>query len=209
MFKVSLVQPNFPQGPKSKNAYYLPYSVGVLWAYAKQFSEVTDSWMLDELIFQREPINEVAERLAQSHLVGFSTYIWNRQYNYQVARKVKQLNPSCVIVFGGPEPEITNPDIFKKHPFMDLVVQSEGEKTFHQILLKFADKDFPSIPGLLINNNQEVLNTGYPNRIDDLETIPSPYLSGIFDDLVKKHPAIVWNVILETNRGCPYQCILS
>lgn len=206
MFKVSLVQPNFPQGPKSKNAYYLPYSVGVLWAYAKQFSEVTDCWTLDELIFQREPINEVAERLAKSHLVGFSTYIWNRQYNYQVARKVKQLNPSCVIVFGGPEPEITNPDIFKKYPFMDLVVQSEGEKTFHQILLKFADKDFSSIPGLLINNNQEVINTGYPNRIDDLETIPSPYLSGIFDDLVKKHPTIEWNVILETNRGCPYQC---
>jgi len=49
MFKVSLVQPNFPQGPKSKNAYYLPYSVGVLWAYAKQFSEVTDQWELGEL----------------------------------------------------------------------------------------------------------------------------------------------------------------
>ena len=27
--KILLVQPNFSQGPKELNAYYLPYSIGV------------------------------------------------------------------------------------------------------------------------------------------------------------------------------------
>jgi hypothetical protein len=43
-------------------------------------------------------------------------------------------------------------------------------------------------------------------RMDTLSGVPSPYIAGIFDDLVKKYPDYYWNVTLETNRGCPYQC---
>ena len=32
MKKISFVSPNFQQGPKEFNAYYLPYSPAVLWA---------------------------------------------------------------------------------------------------------------------------------------------------------------------------------
>jgi hypothetical protein len=39
-YKSAWVQPNFQQGPKELNAYYLPYSAGVIWSYA-----VTDSWV--------------------------------------------------------------------------------------------------------------------------------------------------------------------
>jgi hypothetical protein len=34
--KISFVQVNFSVGPKEKNAYYLPYSVGVLFKYAEK-----------------------------------------------------------------------------------------------------------------------------------------------------------------------------
>jgi putative methyltransferase len=44
-----------------------------------------------------------------------------------LARKLKEINPECIIIFGGPELPITKKDIFKKLPFIDAVIKSEGE----------------------------------------------------------------------------------
>ena len=45
---VSFVNPNFQQGPKEYNAYYLPYSPGVLWSYVSQFKAIDDNFQLGE-----------------------------------------------------------------------------------------------------------------------------------------------------------------
>ena len=51
---ISFVQPNFQQGPKEFNAHYLPYSVGVLWAYANQFDSIKNNYQLEDLIWKRD-----------------------------------------------------------------------------------------------------------------------------------------------------------
>ena len=48
--KISFVNPNFQQGPKEFNAYYLPYSPGIIWSYAKQFDIINDNFELDAFI---------------------------------------------------------------------------------------------------------------------------------------------------------------
>ena len=111
---ISLVQPNFQQGPKEFNAHYLPYSVGVLWAYVNQFDSIKINYQLEDLIWRRDSIEDTANKLAKCSIVGFSTYVWNKNYNYALARRVKELNPNCMIFFGGPELPITKNDIFKK-----------------------------------------------------------------------------------------------
>ncbi len=40
----------------------------------------------------------------------------------------------------------------------------------------------------------------------DLSELPSPFLNGIFDNIVKKNPSEKWIGLWETNRGCPFQC---
>ena len=204
--KISLVQPNFQQGPKELNSYYLPYSVGVIWSYAAKFEEITNQFELDVLIWQREDLDETAERLATSDIVGFSTYIWNRNYNYALAKRIKEKNPDCLIILGGPEPPITKLDMFEHLPFVDLVVKQEGEITFKRILDHYKTKDFENISGLVINKNLEAVDTGMPERISELAELPSPYTTGVFDKLVAENPIIEWNATLETNRGCPFQC---
>jgi hypothetical protein len=84
-------------------------------------------------------------------------------------------------IFGGPEPAITDPELFRKEPFMDLVICYEGEITFKRVLEHFETKDWESVPGLLINRNGEAVKTQDAERIESLEQVPSPYLSGIFD----------------------------
>ena len=203
--KISFVQPNFQQGPKEFNAYYLPYSAGIILSYAFTSEKIKESWELDQLIWRREPIEELAVKLSTNDLVAFSTYVWNHRYNYKLAKLIKTINPKCLIVFGGPEPAIEDPNFFHKESFIDLVIKMEGELTFKQILEQF-DSDYTHIAGLLINSSTGLINTGDPKRITELDEIPSPYLLGIFNKIILENPDIIWNATLETNRGCPYAC---
>ena len=199
---VSFVQVNFPQGPRELNAHYLPYTAGVVLAYALEHNP---NWQLGEIAWRRDPVEATAQRLCHSTVVGFSTYVWNREYNYALARRIKQLNPNCVIVMGGPEPAVADPDLFVKHPWMDLVVKLEGELVFAEVL-KHHGQDFGAIPGLVVNCDGQAVDTGNSERIQNLDQLPSPYLTGMFDHLIQQHPDVTWNATLETNRGCPYQC---
>ena len=199
---VSFVQTNFSQGPKELNAHFLPYSAGVVLAYALANNP---EWQLGELVWRRDDIESTAQRLKHCDVVGFSTYVWNREYNYRLAQRVKELNSQCLIVMGGPEPAVTNPDLFVRHPWMDAVVKLEGELIFSEIL-RCHNQNLTNIAGLVVNQNGRAVDTGDAERITDLSILPSPYLSGMFDHLVDQHPDVVWNGTLETNRGCPYQC---
>lgn len=203
---LSLVQPNFQTGPTNLNVFYLPYSVGCIWSYAVTNPVVASSYSLDQIIWHRDSVDATAEKLSNNHIVVFGTYVWNRQYNYTLSKKIKKINPNVVTIFGGPEIPIGDPDIFVKHPFMDYVVKKEGEQVFQDLLLYLANSELSMPPGLLVNQQGIAVDTGAEERIFDLSALPSPYLTGFFDKIVAEHPTVAWTATLETNRGCPYQC---
>jgi len=207
VLKFSWVQPNFQQGPKSLNAYFLPYSAGVVWSYVVSQSLIKNKFMLNHMIWRRESVTDVVNKLKDSDVVAFSTYVWNKNYNYTVAAKLKEVNPNVFIIFGGPEPPITDPDFYKRFPFIDVTVKQEGEQTLANVL---ANLDIPEklkkIKGILYNNKGETIDTGPADRIQNLDIIPSPYTSGIFDKIIEENPEVTWSATLETNRGCPYAC---
>lgn len=205
MKTVSFVNPNFQQGPKEFNAFYLPYTPGVLWSYVYQFESIQKQYKLGTFIWRRDPFDVAIEVLKDSDIIGFSTYIWNKNYNNGLAKKIKEMYPDKLIIFGGPEPPVEDRKFFKRFPYIDVCIKKEGEITLKNMLDNPKNK-WPSIPGLLINDNGNAIDTGEPERISELDTIPSPYLTGLFDDLIKQNPEITWNATLETNRGCPYAC---
>ena len=192
MLKIGLVQPNFQSGPKHLNAFYLPYSVGVLWSYAKQNKKIKDNVSRVEWVFKRDPIDVSCEKLKNCDVVFFSIYVWNKNYCYELAKQLKKLNPNILTVFGGPELPHRKPNLFLDHPYIDSIVIGEGEQAVSQILLNLID-DTPV---------EKVITT---DRIRDLN-FPSPYLDGSFDELMQQHPDIEWMPTLETDRGCPYKC---
>ena len=202
---ISLVQPNFRQGPGGIAAY-LPYSVGILWAYSLTNDFIKNNLKLDRLVYKRESIKELAIKLAKNDIVAFSTYVWNRNYNFTLAQKIKEINPNVFIVFGGPEPPITNPNIFLDvMPFCDVIVRGEGEYIFSSLLEKhIKNEDYSNDTGLLINLNGKCKDTGAGERINELDSVPSPYLTGVFDSILPLEKE--WNAVIETNRGCPYKC---
>lgn len=189
------------------NIYFLPYSVGCVWAYVVAQPELTDAYVLDQIVWRRDPIDQLAQQLSNNHMVMFSTYIWNRNYNYALARKIKQINPQVITVFGGPEPMYNDVNFFRTHPYVDYVIKREGELVMAQLMQALlTHTPAQQVPGLIMNLNGQHTDTGNATRIDDLALMPSPYLTGVFDQLLAQHPEISWNASLETNRGCPYQC---
>jgi tRNA A37 methylthiotransferase MiaB len=201
--RLNLVQVNFAQGPRELNAFYLPYSAGVLWSYAASIPAVAASWELNQLAWRRDTIDDVYKQLADCDVIGFSSYIWNKNYNYELARQIKAYNPRCTIVFGGPEPAIERKDLFQLHPYIDVVVKKEGEIAFANILQHGAG---PQVRGIMQNDNGQAVDRGDAPRITHLDQIPSPYTTGVFDRIIAENPEVTWNSTLETNRGCPYQC---
>jgi radical SAM superfamily enzyme YgiQ (UPF0313 family) len=204
-YSISLIQPNFRQGPGGIAAY-LPYSVGILWSYCQTRDFIRENVELDLMVWKREPIEELAHKLSKNDMIAFSTYVWNRNYNFKLAQRVKEINPNVFILFGGPEPPITKKDIFSKYmPFCDVVIRGEGEYIFADLVEKYLQgKDYTKQMGLLINKEGKVQDNGPGQRINDLDEVPSPYLTGIFDKILPYEKE--WNTVLETNRGCPYKC---
>lgn len=203
----SWVQPHYRQGAKIFNNYYLPYSAGILWTYVQQFEHLRDQYTLGEVIWKREPINDVLDRLKDSDIVGFSTYIWNNEYNTFVARELKKINPNVYIIFGGPQPSHSDPKVFEKNPYMDCIVTKEGEVVLKEVLENMHDiEKMKTVKGIILNYNGEAIDTGDAERIHDLDSVPSPYLSGFFDKMMADNPDHNWSVVFEPDRGCPYQC---
>ena len=201
MKTISLIQPNFPMSIDN-DKFFLPYSAGAVWSYLDSFND--NKYSLNQLVFNRDPVEKLAHRLAGDEIVGFSTYMWNRQYNLTLAKRLKEISPNTVIVFGGPEMEILDYKFFERFPFIDMHVVNEGELTFKSIVDNLDDWD--SIPNIIYNNKGKTINTHPGLRIMDLKSLPSPYLTGVFDKLIHSHPEYSFIATFETNRGCPYQC---
>lgn len=204
MYKIGFAQVNYSIGPRSFGGYFLPYSVGVLISYLKQTGI---KFEIIDILFKRDPINEAVKKLSQADVVAFSTYVWNKEYNYTLAKRLKELNSNIVTVFGGPELPVNDIQIFKKHPYIDIIVELEGEIAFSEIIKNLKNPtNLKNISGILINQNKIPIRGKSPNRIDHVDVIPSPYLTGVFDSLIKNFPNVKWAMTLETNRGCPYAC---
>ena len=72
MKNVYLIQPNFPIAPGETHEYYFPYSVGAIWAYAVQSDIVRNTFTVADIVFKREPVDDVLDRIVDPVVCAFS-----------------------------------------------------------------------------------------------------------------------------------------
>ena len=115
-------------------------------------------------------------------LVGFTTFAWNIERSLYIAEILKsRLN--TIIVFGGPE--ITPDNNLAKAPFVDHYIYGEGESVFTNLLRTLSGTS------LKMQNCKKSIA---------FVTSSSPYVSNLLE------PGIENLMLLESQRGCPYQC---
>jgi putative methyltransferase len=190
---------------------YLPY----MWAILKSHWE--RNCTEDNTYEWLDPIwwNDMPELLLEPYrgqtidVLGLSCYTWNWYVQCKIAAMVKADNPECLVIAGGPEPDYKDPEFFNKHPYIDMVAVKDGEITFSKILAKLArqDRNFLDVGGLYMpGNNGRHVHTG-PAEVP-LVFDYSPYVeqTDYYERLIKQHKGFCFDVIIETNRGCPYGC---
>jgi radical SAM superfamily enzyme YgiQ (UPF0313 family) len=162
-------------------------------------------------------------------IVLFSNFMWNSELHDAVGAAVKRFSPQSIVVHGGPSVprnEAMCSDYFAARPYLDIAARGEADAGLTDMLTAlaaatdwrrpgdslsgvagFSVRAAPGTPevvhGLLHGVPRDVLHNPSRGRTENLDDLPSPYLTGFFDDPERRQ---WWSATLETNRGCPYGC---
>ena len=191
--------------------FYLPYSIGLLYAYTLHNTKKKDKFKFNDIIYKRLNLDECLNNLKDCDVVLFSTYVWNERISLEIAKNLKKKDSTKYIVFGGPsvpDNKYGNAEKFlRDNPFIDVAIHQEGERSIHKILEEFPNNNLKDTPNIsFIDDKGKYNSNSILPRLRDFDNCPSPYLVGIFDDLIKKNPNEKWLASWETNRGCPFSC---
>ncbi|MGW7514204.1 KedN5 family methylcobalamin-dependent radical SAM C-methyltransferase [Streptomyces sp. NPDC054796] len=160
------------------------------------------------------PVNEMTRAIFNEEVpdvLAFSVVGWNYRNFSLLADVHKQLKPDGLTVFGGNHVSHQAQKVFRECPDVDIVVNGEGELTFRELIAAvLAHRRAPAlaaVSGLSYRTSgQDFSTTPERARIDDLDIIPSPFLTGAIPLLDEKGTFPYEFALMETNRGCPYRC---
>ncbi len=201
MKNIYFVQANNVYG-NERRSVYIPYASGCIAAYAFDDAVIKSECRLGGFIYTHEPLLQAEDKLKDPFIVAFSCSVWNYEYNKALAVRIKEKYPGCTVVFGGHN-VLRDFKSFDDCPAVDILIYREGEEAFRQIVLNLLSGDtLEDIANIAYKNGDEYIKT--KEEAFCLSEYPSPYLSGIFDDIADG--SVNFSAILETNRGCPFRC---
>lgn len=199
-----------------QNSYYryirnsVPIGMGFVAAYLKH--KFGDNVTLHQ--FRKfEEIYEAAKEY-KPDLVAFGSYSWNTQLTLKTATYIRNTFPNVLVAVGGPDvsqnTNITNQEALAYRQ-VDFYMPNEGEAPTANIVEKFLSLSDPdkvraeSLPGCISVDPEAGLPMGtvIARFEEDINNIPSPYLSGLMDRFLEN---IDYLPIIQTARGCPYRC---
>lgn len=189
--KISLVAIHTGPSPQA-----VPLANAFLKSAAKHIP--VDITLLDFFIGQSPAT--CARDIVETHpdAVGFSVYAWNRELCLDIASQLRVLLPTARLFAGGPEITADSENVLKTGAF-DFIICGEGEIPFVGLCRKMSAKlAIKDIPGLFMPGDT-IISTANPATAD-LDSIPSPYLSGTLD--AGNYPGILWQL----SRGCGFSC---
>ncbi|GAA1225943.1 hypothetical protein GCM10009665_15530 [Kitasatospora nipponensis] len=187
-------------------------TLGYLQAAAEQDPTVRDAYRFERHIHlqsaatQEQVYAEVLARLDAPYLVALTVYFWNRTQSLELATRIKQRWPDCLVMVGGNDVTHQARELFAEAPAVDILVHGEGELRFAELLSELTEPapELARINGISYRRaDGTVASTPPAQRITDLALVPSPLLSPVYSDA---DLAASWLIVYETNRGCPYSC---
>lgn len=187
-----------------------PLGLGVIARYLDK----TAGHSFDTMLFKDTDKALKAFESWQPDVLGIAQYAWNSELNLQVAAWVKEANPRCLVIAGGPNLDLLKTgrrDFFKKHAFVDLCVSYDGEIPFAETLKRVIEgepiSDIRKYPGRGIyaydSSRDDIIDSPEaPPRLDSLDVLGPLYADGVFDKFLDDgfHPFV------QTHRGCPFTC---
>src|SRR6266566_6875350 len=106
---------------------------------------------------QRE---EIVRRILASEpdVLGLSCYVWNIKQLMAVSRSIKELRPQTRIVLGGPEVGPVARSVLEAHPYVDVIVKSEGEIPFAEMIQAWGEgHSITSVLGIYFRSDDKII----------------------------------------------------
>jgi len=186
----------------------IPLNIGFLASYVEKILKGHVEIKLFNL--HKELARAINRRIP--HILAGSNYLWNSNLSYHYLAYFKSKFPDMMTVMGGPtfpDSRERRKEYLERRPLIDFYISGEGEIAFQSLVEKCLDKEMNisrvkegDISGCHYIFNDTLISGPIPERITDLDLIPSPYLNGVLDDFLSKG----FTPILQSNRGCPFSC---
>lgn len=186
-----------------------PLNIGLLASYAKKVLGNA----IEVKLFKYPDRLWSALKERPPAVLGCSNYAWNSNLSEWACEFAKSLSPQIVTVQGGtnyPFDADGQLRFLRSRPHTDFCVFYEGEIAFVNLLRRYLEvRDLASMKTEPVAGCQfispetgQLLSAPSADRIGDLDSIPSPYVTGLMDEFFDGH----LTPIVETARGCPFSC---
>lgn len=152
----------------------------------------------------------VLDKVMTADFVGLSVYTDTRFYCFDFAKKIKEVNPKCTLIVGGPHVYSLDKLILEHYPFIDVLVRGEGEETVEEII---KGKPYKDILGITWRDADGEI-TRNPDRqfMNDIDALYIDY--GLLPGMNLYKPDIEAPIDIKKlktaymieSRGCPFQC---
>ncbi len=181
-----------------------PTGLGCLAGYLRQYNNVTPE-IVDEQIqpLSGEQLEKLIAGLKEPRIVGFSLLTINCWHAYELADRIKQIDPGVLVVAGGIHATVL-PEECLSDRGIDIVVRREGERTISELVDRVQNqKSWYDLQGISYKQNGEFIHNIDRPLIQDLNEIP-PFPYELIDhnkDYYRDFGTVI------TSRGCPFDCI--
>ncbi len=175
---------------------------------------ITMHWWIETT---KEDIRKIAETLADSDLVGFSSMSLFQKTTKAIIKEIRSINPDTFILWGGIHPTVAPEDAIQ---YADAICIGEGEFAFERFYDAFSnERDYLNTPNFWFNTPEGVKQN--PNlplmTMEMMDTLPFPtYQDGEriykkdegfvpvqskdFVDYIGVGYGTIWSI------GCPFTC---
>jgi ribosomal peptide maturation radical SAM protein 1 len=155
----------------------------------------------------KDSIDEAAARVAHFDVVGLTTCFGQLWANLAFAKAAKEKNPNLTIVLGGSTvSSAVGPSVLALYPFVDYIVQGEGELPMHALVTAIAAgaRDAAdALKGVVSQRTHQRLHAGAEMwEVPDLNALPVPSYDEYVEQVEALGMPLDWYVPLEGSRGC-------
>jgi len=194
MKRVLLINPPFNI---AKENYDSSVSVGLL-SIATYLHHKGIPVQIIDGVRQRNYLDLIKKSASQCDYAGLSVMTTQIPQALAISRLIKEINPTCKIIWGGAHPTFFINDTVN-HLLIDIVCFGEGEITLYEIV---QGKNLAEILGIAYKKSDGKIAINPPRPLHN------PALMPLFNwDLVPRE--ILENLYLVpslTSRGCPHRC---
>lgn len=175
------------------------------WWFGQQNANFLDPHRFAALMPELEPLLHAAvESLLElpHRVIGFATYSSNLRFSAEVARRIHELDPWRLILFGGPSARLGGERRWVGPGVVDAWIAGEAE----EVLPALLDGEADDHPALTVGRDADLRILVRPAELVDLDAAPFPDFSAFPITLYARCTDGRITVPMVGSRGCIMKC---